>query len=436
MPPFLYEPPKRALRAVGDVLGRMPLPGDPRAGPMHRVPNLQWQTWVRLAFVEAGSDWRSLNRLRVEDGHLADFALMPETHWHSGVLGVRPWDEPMGTVTGNARAVTGAYSVADPRYAATGEYGQLGVQGWSETSNTIRHVKSPIQGRFSVADPCHAGPPKFGNVYRVAPWSRAASAVTSSRDVAVADPRTFWPDGTHASKLRVNSYDTPTRTVTGSDRVGSGALCIADPRTPERQEASLGLDRDDNAGTIERQELPGNGAVAVADPRAGLTREAGDAYLTAGHYGVVPWSQSSGAVASAGQHDNGRWSVADPRTPAATDRLVAVIRSMDGTWHRPFTTYELAGLQSLVEPEEQLELDGLSGAAWRERIGNAVPPDAAAAIASTMGRTLLLAWSGQSFMLSSVPIWVRDVAVALTVDQPTHGDQGSPDLMAARGAQP
>jgi hypothetical protein len=35
--------------------------------------------------------------------------------------------------------------------------------------------------------------------------------------------------------------------------------------------------------------------------------------------------------------------------PAAQDRLVAVIRSQDGTWHRPFTTFELAALQS--EPE-------------------------------------------------------------------------------------
>lgn len=31
----------------------MPLPGDVvTAGPMHRVPSLQWKTWVRLAFVE------------------------------------------------------------------------------------------------------------------------------------------------------------------------------------------------------------------------------------------------------------------------------------------------------------------------------------------------------------------------------------------------
>ena len=107
-----------------------------------------------------------------------------------------------------------------------------------------------------------------------------------------------------------------------------------------------------------------------------------------------------------------------PRLTAAQDRLVAVIRSQDGTWHRPFTTFELAALQSLVDPEEQLELDGLSDADWRERIGNAVPPDAATDIADTMGKTLLRAWSGESFMLSALPIWVRPIGVALSLDQP------------------
>lgn len=42
------------------------------------------------------------------------------------------------------------------------------------------------------------------------------------------------------------------------------------------------------------------------------------------------------------------------------------IRSLDGTWHRPFTTLELAALQSLVDPEEFLESDGLSASAWRD----------------------------------------------------------------------
>jgi site-specific DNA-cytosine methylase len=257
VPPFLYEPQKRSLQSVGTVLDRMPLPGDPAGGPMHRIPNLQWKTWVRLAFVEAGSDWRSLNRLAVEDGFLRDFLIVPE--YHHGYLGVNHWGESMGTVAGRSTPSNGAFSIADPR------------------------------------------PP---------------------------------------------------------------------------------------AGALEYSQ-----------------------------YGVLRMEDTSGAVASAACHDNGRWSVADPRMPGATENLVCIIRSLDGTWHRPFTTLELAALQSLVDPEEVLELDGLSDSDWRERIGNAVPPAAAEAIANTMFHTLLLAWSGETFQLSSTPIWVRPVAVALSVAQ-------------------
>jgi hypothetical protein len=128
-----------------------------------------------------------------------------------------------------------------------------------------------------------------------------------------------------------------------------------------------------------------------------------------------PWAATAGAVSSAACHDSGRWNGADPRLPESVDRLVCRIVSEDGTWHRPFTTLELAALQSLVDPEELLELDGLSDQAWRERIGNAVPSSAAQAIAHVMGETLLLAWSGETFLLSSQPIWVRPLAVALSV---------------------
>jgi site-specific DNA-cytosine methylase len=170
-------------------------------------------------------------------------------------------------------------------------------------------------------------------------------------------------------------------------------------------------------GTVISGSTTGQGAYAVADPRTGLASDRA-AYLSGGHYGVLPWGEPSGAVSAAACHDNGRWSVADPRLPvlpAASDQLVAVIRAEDGTWHRPFTTLELAALQSLIEPEEMLELDGLSDQAWRERIGNAVPPSAAQAIASEMGRALLLAWSGETFALSAAPVWVRPMVAGLMV---------------------
>ena len=42
---------------------------------------------------------------------------------------------------------------------------------------------------------------------------------------------------------------------------------------------------------------------------------------------------------------------------------------------------------------------------------------AAAAIASVMSQTLLLAWSGETFALSAAPIWVRPLALAVATDE-------------------
>jgi len=379
VPPFLYEPEKRSLRAVGDVLGRMLLPGDLRGGPMHRIPALQWKTWVRLAFVEAGSDWRSLNKLTVENGHLRDYLIVPDMH--NGSLGVREWSEPSGVVAGASRPQNGAFSIADPRFEQSSKWtdGQAyGVRRWEDTSGTIGGQQNPGQGAYCIADPRHDGPPKHSNEFRIVPWKGSSLAVTSAHGTGqgVADPRQL---GLPFSKYAVTRYG-------------------------------------DSAGTVISGSTTGQGAYAVADPRSGMARGKGDAYLSAGHYGVTPWAEPAGAVSAAACHDNGRWSIADPRPmPAPADKLVCRIRALDGTWHRPFTTLELAALQSLIEPEEHLELDGLSDQAWRERIGNAVPSDAAEAVAGVIGTTLLLAWSGETFMLSSQPIWVRDVAVALTV---------------------
>ncbi|WP_232447105.1 DNA cytosine methyltransferase [Burkholderia ubonensis] len=402
VPAFLYEPPMKRLQGVGTVLGRMPLPGDPMAGPMHRVPSLQWKTWVRLAFVEAGSDWRSLNKLAIENGHLRDYLIVPDMH--NGVLGVNRWDEPCGVVAGASRPGNGSFSVADPRFEQSSRWNDghaYGVLPWDDHCGAIAGQQSPGQGYYTVADPRHAGPAKHNNEFRIVPWCDAAGAVTSAHGTGqcVQDPRaTTGFEG--AGKYRVTAYDEP-------------------------------------AGTVIARSDSGQGAFAVADPRPGMRRERGDAYLTGGHYGVVGWDQASGAVSAAAGHDNGRWSVADPRLPAASAKLVAVIRALDNTWHRPFTTLELAALQSLVEPEQlqidaeqdewarqriaatgnafPFKLDGDSDSAWRERIGNAVPPDAAQAIAEVMGTTLLLAESGETFQLSSTPVWVRPVAIALTV---------------------
>lgn len=562
VPPFLYEPRKRRVRGVGEVIGKLPVPGPEVALPMHRLPMLQWQTWVRLAFVEAGSDWRSLNRLQVHDGVLRDFALVPARDWNRSVLGVVPWDGKSATVTGNSRPGAGAFSVADPRIdgheksiqhgvgawttpaavikgdvsVGTGRYavadpryekfgthankmrvedwkeptstvtgsdrvgsgalsvadprvdregwGGDGVLGWEETAPTITAARAPGQGRFSVADPRLEDKPRFSSVYKIVRWDETSPAVTGNGGpalgVAVADPRPGYPATQHTNVLAVTKFEDPAKCVTGSNHVTGGALSVADPRVPDTQ---YGRGRngvlawDETAGTVAGESLPSNGryavadprppqgerngegkyrvngfdepagtviaasttgqgAFAVADPRVGLKRDADSAFKDAGGaYGVIPWEGRSGTVAAASGHDNGRWTVADPREhkgdelvtlPAPKDRLIAVIQALDGTYHRPFTTLELAFLQSLFAEEELdaliaagVALEGASDSAWRERIGNAVPPHAAREVANVMGTTLLLAWAGETFILSETQIWVnpnRLIEIALTLD--------------------
>lgn len=152
----------------------------------------------------------------------------------------------------------------------------------------------------------------------------------------------------------------------------------------------------------------------MADPRVKISGANG--FLGARHYGVMPWEAPTGAVTAAAAPDNGPWNIADPRVPSADENCRALIVAEDGTWHRPLTTLELAALQGLVDCEA-LTLDGTSHSKWRERIGNAVPPPAAAAIAGVMGTAILLARAGESFMLSDAPVWVQPLAIAASVHQ-------------------
>lgn len=474
VPPFLYEPEQKRLRGVGEVLDKLPLPGAGVGGPMHRMPALQWKTWVRLAFVEAGSDWRSLNKLAIEDGHLRDFGILPDQMMRDGSLGVRAWDQHAHTVTSRTGPTNNAAAnVADPRAEHWGA-GQLGVTQWDESAPCLTAARSPMQGRFSVADPRATwGADSHRNKLRVVDYDDPASCVTGADRVgsgalSVADPRI---DGHHKSvQMGVRSWESPAAVVKGDVSVGTGpyavadprvgelgprfnnvyrivpwaghaqavtgqggnsAAAVADPRPSQREDYKQTKYRvtalDEAAGTVIAASTTGNGAFAVADPRMDLASDEHRYRDTSRHYGVVGWEHTSRAVPGFAKHDNGPWSVADPRPadggpgfalPEARDRLVAVIRALDGTWHRPFTTLELAALQSLFDPDDLLELDGQSDSAWRERIGNAVPSDAAEAIAGVMGTTLLMAWTGETFMLSAQPIWVRPLAVALAVDTP------------------
>lgn len=441
VPAFLYQPEKRRLRSVGDVLQHLPLPGDPAAGPMHRVPQLHWKTWVRLAFVEAGSDWRSLNKLAVEDGVLRDYLIVPSTQEGSGAYGVTDWAEHAKLVAGRSGPSNGPFSVADPRAPeGADQFGQYGVNGWNDSMGAVISVKSPGQGGFSVADPRYGdGPagPHFANVYRVVRWDQPSPTVTtggspSASGTSVADPRMNWNAGAHQAKLHVTDWADPHQAVTGARGPYSGAAAVADPRPDwNGRHGHLHVTEwDDTSRTVTAggKGVQG-GYLSVADPRPTMQRNKGDHFLTGGHYGVVAWQGCSGAVSASACHDNGNWSVADPRPmPAPTDKLVAYIVALDGTWHRPFTTLDLASLQSIIDPEEWFApggpgweqpfvLDGPSDQRWREGIGNAVPRKAAKAIGTVMGQAILQSRMGITFQLSAQPVWVKPIALALTLPE-------------------
>lgn len=443
VPAFLYEPVRRSLRGVGEILDKMPLPGDPRAGAMHRVPALQFKTWMRLAFVEAGQDWRSLNRLRVENGQLKDYGLVPDRELRNGSFGVRRWDETSGTVAGETLPTNGNFAVADPRTMNSREgSGYLGVNDWAGPTGTVTGNGRPGAGNFSIAD-VRVGQngPRFNNVYRVVAYDEASPAVTGQGGNSagiVADPRGGANQHVNG-KYKICAYEQPTNTIIAGSTTGTGAFAVADPRTgygPNSHQSKFAmLDWQSPSRTVTGANQVQGGAMSVADPRpACLNKEGRDVFYN-GHYGVVPYEGSTGAIPASCKVDNGTWSVADPREgypdetdclPQPNDRLIAVIRSLDNTWHRPFTTAELAAIQGLFDPEEAyspggvFQLAGKSDAAHRERIGNAIPAPTAAAIASVMGKTLLLAWQGETFALSETPIWVQPLAIALSVHQPNY----------------
>jgi site-specific DNA-cytosine methylase len=146
----------------------------------------------------------------------------------------------------------------------------------------------------------------------------------------------------------------------------------------------------------------------VADPRVTHgTRK--------GNYHVSGWAEPSHCVIGDARAYKGA-NVADPRMPGvvgpdmdleSTRPTHLIIAAADGTWHRPMSTLELAALQGFpTQPDgDWLHLDGKSHAKWRQRIGNAVPPPTARAIASSVAATLQATADGD-LLMSSEPVWV------------------------------
>lgn len=362
----------------------------------------------------------------------------------SGGLGILPYDQNAGAVAGESLPTNGRFAVADPRPTQPNQtYHQYGVKEWSDPAGTVSGQAGPGGGPNSVADP-RLHRKTYSNIYRVIAFDEAAVSVTSSRDTAVADPRMADKDYT-TTKYKVTPWAAQSRAVIGASTTIDGAFAVADPRSTHGPNAHQNkmkvVSYDSPAPVVTGSDRAGSGALSVADPRpVGLNGEHRNGYSTQGHYGVVGWEQNSYAIPAHAKYDRGHWAVADPREveptcepcslPEPNERLVARIIALDETWHRPFTTMDLAALQSIVDPEEAFyrdgdgawharlpfDLDSKSDAEKREWIGNAVPSDSAAEIGGVIGEAILLAEMGETYSLSAATIWVSPARIALAVD--------------------
>jgi len=444
VPPFLYEPPKGRVLAVGEVIGSMPMPEAAGSGAMHRLPRCTLETYIRLALIQPGKDARSLHGM---DLSRLGIARHPSLGEHAKMR-VEAWDRPAHTVTGvDTRVGSGALSVGDVRpMEGWGGKGKYGVTPWNAATGTVIAASSTGNGAFALADIRGTTPRNWGGgECGVVPFDAPAGAVAcESRPTngafSLGDIR--LGEGRFNNVYRVVRFDEASQAVTGGGTPSSGGLSVADVRPMATSREVYGVTAWHEAmGAVTSQAAPGAGHFSLGDVRVGTgAKQAGRDWANAGNLGVTPWDEAARAVAASGQHDNGYGSVADPRHGTrpgehlvldgvdlgdlrAKVTEVPIIVSLWNTWNRPFTTLELAALQGY--PWEDLTdrpLDGRSDSGWREHIGNSVPPPAAAAMASVMAHTLLLARAGVRFQLSATPIWVRRHAVALSLPRsPLHG---------------
>lgn len=344
--PLLYQPPLRRVRAIGEVLGPLPVPATPEAerwGDLHTMPRLTWRNWLRLALIPAGGDWRDL------DGVLQGRARREVFRRHA----VEAWDQPSPAITG-----PGGHSVeavADPR-APAWHRGAYGVKGWDTPSGTVTSgADHPSRGRFAVADP------------------RVAMAPSDAR---------------HWNKLDVRAWDGPALTVIGKEGPANGGASVADPRVdalrvPRAYDAGYGVvDWTAPARTVAGHAAAGTGAYAVADPRP----------------------RPEAPCVSVLSLDEAMALDLDPMRPPP---FVPVIVAEDGTWHRPLTLLELAALQG-YPTEVRGEPIRFAGTRTERatHIGNSIPPPASRAIAR-QALVALLEHEVGAWSLSSGAVWVR-----------------------------
>lgn len=405
MPAFIYKPPQQRVKSIGEIIGPLPLPDDQNMGPLHRMPRLQWKTWVRLALIPAGGDWRDLQNIEPER-----YRIIHEPRKSS--FGMMYWEQPAGTITGNMRpGGSSPTAIPDPRvdFKPGTHQAIYKVCSWDAEGGTVTGAHRPNNGALCIPDPrLQSSEGKHPGVYRVLKFEDPSPCVTGTRfgsgAPAIADPRLARDKGYH-NKYQLCGWGDPATTVTGIKDIQAGAQSISDPRfNIKMYPDSYGvLNWDEESPPIRAMARVMCSPSSIADPRIGCSPRSGT-------LGVQKWDEPGKTVIGAGDIHAGAAALADPRIPADKENGVWILIAEDGTWHRPLTTLELAALQGFplrMADGSPLTLAGKSDARWREAIGNAVPPPAAKAIAEQILPSLMASRQGDWF-LGATGIWVKD----------------------------
>jgi site-specific DNA-cytosine methylase len=369
VPSLCFQPSKKRLRACGEVLEGLPLPNAAAGGDMHWMPNLEWTTWLRLSLIPPGGDHRDI------PGVLKDLQARREVFRRHHVS---DWHEPTPCIAGDGS--NGVRHVSDPRLNCAPFAGTFGVPAWERTFPTV-------VGR---------------------------SQIDKSRCGAVADPRPgrgnglgrgggWFPGG-----LGVVRMTEAMGTVKARNDVSTGAFAVADIRVKRAFDKGYGVLHNEPAHTIAGTSFSGCGAYAWADPRADHR-----ASLIRGAVGPIPLEQALKTMDVPAP-----WAIVDPSRPGETLCTIAkpdgqpsaypIILRPDGYWNRPLSPWELLGLMAfpLYLGGRPVRLAGSSTSKWRTRIGNAVPPLAAAAFFRRILASYLAADAGTTLMSDGTDIWV------------------------------
>jgi site-specific DNA-cytosine methylase len=403
------KPPKKKHKAIRDVLANLPIPlmreevkatgksGKQRkryvktwdGGPLHRPVGCSMLTWLRLALVPEGKDWRSIpKRVTIHHAHhrsaapqpSAEVALQPNLgpRAHNGPWGVEGWDGAAHTVTGQGSHVTSHWSAtADVRTGdgAGAHPGARGVQDWEKPAHTViggqrvernyGNIEVPVgdgwtlapglpdnaqrhAGGYGVVSPDAPSPTITGGRLNAHPVTVAQEVSSAAQEVTSGaqevDPQLPFRAGRQFSQFGVNASDGPAHAVVGVSKVDTSWASFAQEVTSvadvglgcEPRRGVYGVsDGDAPAPTVIGSAQHDNGAWTMADARI---KEG--PHTRSGNTGVEDWDAPSHTVKGVLTTSNGCGSLADPRVEVDPRMTCAVREGAMGvsSWEERFRT--------------------------------------------------------------------------------------------------